>query len=192
MNPYSDDSKLAVGIQSRAVEAFVLAHKWYRKSWVLNFVTFTVGLNHPGLHQPFTREQSVHIAQSGKFAGRSHPFAHYSRSRRIVFTAILTLFSHYSHGRTLFARSPTTCIRTPLARSHNIRTVAHYSHTIRMVAHYSRGSHTFRAIITPNSQTIRTSSHPGHTIRAVGASPFALIHAVFAQFTRPFAFVNVR
>ena len=26
--------------------------------------------------------------------GRSHPFAHYSHSRRIVFTAILTLFSH--------------------------------------------------------------------------------------------------
>ena len=94
----------------------------------------------------------------------SHPFTHYSHSRRIVFTAILTLFAHYSHGRTLFARSHT--IRTLFARFTN----------------YSR------AISTPNSHTIRTScsSHPDHTIRAVGASPlavFALIHAVFAQFT---------
>ena len=112
-------------------------------------------------------------------------FAHYSHSRRIVFTAILTLFAHKfarSHTiRTLFARSHT--IRTLFARSHTIRMVAHYSHTFRTVAHYPRGSHTIRAIVTSNSQSIRTSSHPGHTIRAVGASPFALIHAVFAQFT---------
>jgi hypothetical protein len=67
-----------------------------------------------------------------------------------------------------------------------IRTVAHYSHT----NHYSRGSHSniraIDAIVTPNSHTFRTSSHPGHTIRVVGVSPFAvfaLMHAVFAQFT---------
>ena len=129
--------------------------------------------------------ERVHIAQSGQFAGRSHQFAHYSHSRRIVFTVILTLFAHYSHGLTIFARYShrRTLFRTLFARSHTIRTVARYSHTFRTVAHYSRGSHTIRAIITPNSHTIRTSSHPGHTIRAVGASPFALIHAIFAQFT---------
>jgi hypothetical protein len=109
-------------------------------------------------------------------------------------TAILTLFAHYSHGRTLFAPSHT--IRTPFAHyshvahysvfawSHTIRTL--YSHGRTLFSHYSRGSHTIRAIVNPNSHTVRTSSHPGHTIRAVGASPFAvfaLMHTVFAQLT---------
>ena len=59
----------------------------------------------------------------GKFR---RPFANYSHSRRIVFTAIriLTLFAncfrtfaHYSHGHTLFAWS-----HSIFARSHTIRT----------------------------------------------------------------------
>ena len=36
-------SKLVVRIQSKALEAFVVARKWYRKSKLLNFVTFTNG-----------------------------------------------------------------------------------------------------------------------------------------------------
>ena len=47
LKPYSDDSVLTVGLQSRALDAFVVARKWYRKSWVLNFVTFTVGTDPP-------------------------------------------------------------------------------------------------------------------------------------------------
>jgi hypothetical protein len=50
LKPYtrSDDSELGVGIQSRALEAFVVARKWYRKLRVLNFVTiFTVGTDPP-------------------------------------------------------------------------------------------------------------------------------------------------
>ena len=121
------------------------------------------------------------------FAQLSHRIHSYSHTIRTV--------SHYSHTICTVAHYSHT-IRTLFARSHVIRTVAHYSHTFRTVAHYSRGyQHTIRAIITPNSQTIRTSSHPGHTICAVGASPFVLIHAVFAQLISshpPFAFVNVR
>ena len=121
-------------------------------------------------------------------------FAHYSHSRRIVFTAILTLFTHYSHGRTLFARSHT--VRTVTHYSHTIRTVAHYSHGRTLFAHYSRGSHTIRAIVTPNLHTIRTSSDPGHTIRAVGeGEPVRSVrthsHSIRTVHT-PFAFVNVR
>ena len=41
MDVYSDDSELAVYIQSRALEAFVIARKWYRKSKLLSLVTFT-------------------------------------------------------------------------------------------------------------------------------------------------------
>ena len=101
-------------------------------------------------------------------------FAHYSHSRRIVFTTILTLFPHYLHGRTLFARSHT--IRTPFARSHTIRTVAHYIRTL--FAHYSRHRHpTFAHYSHQFTHT------PVTLIACVGASPFALIHAVFTQFT---------
>ena len=44
---YSDDPELAVPIQSSALEAVVIAHKWYRKLKLLNFVTFTVGTESP-------------------------------------------------------------------------------------------------------------------------------------------------
>ena len=47
MKWYSDDSELAVRIQSRALEAVVIAHKWYRKLKLLNFVTFTVRTEPP-------------------------------------------------------------------------------------------------------------------------------------------------
>ena len=101
------------------------------------------------------------------------PLSHTIRTvrRRIyrVFTAILTRFAHCSHT-----------IRTG--------TGTPYPHTIRTVAQYSHGSHTI--LYSRHCHTkfahICTSSHPGHTRRAVGASPFAvfaLIHAVFAQFT---------
>ena len=113
------------------------------------------------------------------------------------------LLSHYSHTlfarshtiRTLFARSHTDTLFAQylFERSHTIRTVAHYSHTIRRVAHYSRTlfarfTHYSRHCHTNSHRRtlIRTSSHPPVTlitIRAVGASPFALMHAVFAQFT---------
>ena len=110
-------------------------------------------------------------------------FAHYSHTIRTVVASHSQLFSHhshtirtvahYSHGQTLFAHSHT--IRTLFARSHTIRTVAHYSHTIRTLFAPSSPQ--------PHPHTIRTSSHLGHTIRAVGVSPFALVHAVFTQFT---------
>ena len=36
-----------MSLQSRALEAVVVAHKRYRKSWLLNFVTFTVETDPP-------------------------------------------------------------------------------------------------------------------------------------------------
>ena len=52
LKPYSDDSELAVGIQSRALdEAVMIAHKWYPVPYsnlkLLNFVTFTVRTDSP-------------------------------------------------------------------------------------------------------------------------------------------------
>ena len=47
MDVYSDDSELAVYIQSRALEAFVIARKWYSKSKLLNLVPFTVETEPP-------------------------------------------------------------------------------------------------------------------------------------------------
>ena len=47
MKPYTDDSELGVAIQPRALEAVVVAKKWYRKSKLLNFVTFTVETEPP-------------------------------------------------------------------------------------------------------------------------------------------------
>ena len=47
LKPYSDNSELAVCIQSRALKAVVIANKWYRKLKLLNFVTFTVGTEPP-------------------------------------------------------------------------------------------------------------------------------------------------
>ena len=44
---YTDDSAVSVPIQSRALEAVVIARKWYRKLRVLNFVTFTVATDPP-------------------------------------------------------------------------------------------------------------------------------------------------
>ena len=43
----TDNEVVSVGVQSGALEAFVIAHKWYRKSKLLNFVTFTVGTDPP-------------------------------------------------------------------------------------------------------------------------------------------------
>ncbi len=43
MKPYTDDPELGVGIQTRALEAFVVARKRYRKLKLLKNVTFTVG-----------------------------------------------------------------------------------------------------------------------------------------------------
>ena len=135
-------------------------------------------------YEDYTR---VYLSHSRESSQAIHTHSH----------TICTLFAQSSHRSHSYSHT----IRTVSHYSHTIRTVAHYLHTIRTVAryshgrtlfavhtfctvaHYSRGSHTICAIFTPNSQTIRTSSHPGHTIRAVGASPFALIHAIFAQFT---------
>ena len=112
------------------------------------------------------------------FAQSSHRIHSYSHT-------ILTLFARSHTIRTLFARSHT--IRTLFARSHSIRTVAHYLHTYRTVTVgrtlFARFTHYLRHRFTKFAHYIRTSPHPGHTIHAVGASPFALIHAVFAQFT---------
>ena len=47
LDSYSDDSELAVRIQSRALEAFVVALKRDRKLKLLNFVTFTVETDPP-------------------------------------------------------------------------------------------------------------------------------------------------
>ena len=138
--------------------------------------------------------KSVHIAQSRKFAGRSHPFAHYSHSHRIVFTAILTLFSHYSHGLTLFAHCShgrTLLIahyshgRTRFARSHTIRTPFARSHTIRAV-------HT---LFAPSSHQIRTLFAPVRTPVTLFARWGRARSHSFTQYSHsshPFAFVNVR
>ena len=135
--------------------------------------------------EDYTRVYISHSRESSQ-AVCSHPFAHtictvVGVASRIIsrysisYTIYIRTVAHCSHGRTLFAHY-----------SHGRTLFAHYSPSRTLFAHYSRGSHTIRAIVTPNSHTIRTSSHPGHTIRTVGASPFAvfaLIHAVFAQFT---------
>ena len=47
MDSYTDDTELGVGIQSRALEAFVVALKRDCKLKLLNFVTFTVGTDPP-------------------------------------------------------------------------------------------------------------------------------------------------
>ena len=138
----------------------------------------------------------MYISHSWEISQAVHTYSHtfrtlFTQSSRIGFTAILTT------SRTLVARSYTIRklfaqshpIRTLFARSHTIRTVAHYSHGRTLFAHYLRGSHTIRAIVTPNSHAIRTSSHPGHTIRAVGQ---ARSHSL-TQYSRQFAqFTPVR
>ena len=43
----TDDSEPGFRIQSRAIEAVVIAHKWYRKLKLLNFVSFTVETESP-------------------------------------------------------------------------------------------------------------------------------------------------
>ena len=120
---------------------------------------------------------------------------HYSHSRR----SYSQLFSHYSHSRTLFARPHT--IRTLFARSHTVRTLFARSHTIRTLfaifarcylpvyiihSSFARFTHDSRHRHTIFAHYSHQFTHPvGHTIRAAsgGASPFALIHAVFTQFT---------
>ena len=90
-------------------------------------------------------------------ASYSQLFSHYSRAH---YSHGLTLFEHCSHGRKLFAHYSHG--RTRFARSHTIRT---------RFAHYSRGSHTIRAIVSPNSHTIRTSSHPRSHYSRSGGEP---------------------
>ena len=120
-------------------------------------------------------------------------FAHCSHSRRIVFTAILTLFSRYSHGLTLFAHcshgrtlfAHYSHGRTRFARSHPIRTPFARSHTIRAV----------RTLFAPSSHEIRTLFAPVRTpVTLFARWGRARLHS-FTQYSHsshPFAFVNVR
>ena len=56
---YSDDSELAVRIQSRALKAVVIAHKWYRKLKLLNVVTFKARTEPPRAAPTLEQENSL-------------------------------------------------------------------------------------------------------------------------------------
>ena len=128
--------------------------------------------HHPGaeqlVHTPhdYTRVYTYHTVGTVRmtFTPICTLFAHYLHSRRIVFTAIRTLFAHYSH--TIRTVAHYSHGRTLLARSHNIHSIhtvfspgLHYSQLVRAV-------HTLFAPLSHQKKFAHYShqfSHPGHT-----------------------------